>query len=55
MLIPARIEDEAKRTAIKDFLTWMLTDGQQYCEPLAYAKLPSEVVARELKAVALIQ
>ena len=55
LLIPARIEDPVKRTAIKDFLTWMLTAGQQYCEPLAYAKLPKEIVARETKAIALIQ
>ena len=55
LLIPARIEDLAKRAAIKDFLAWMLNAGQQLCEPLAYAKLPEEVVARETKAIALIQ
>ena len=55
LLIPARIEDPAKRAAIKDFLTWMLNAGQEQCEPLAYAKLPKEVVARETKAIALIQ
>ena len=55
LLIPAQIQDLAKKTAIKDFLTWMLTSGQQFCEPLAYAKLPKEVVAKEQKAIALIQ
>jgi phosphate transport system substrate-binding protein len=55
LLIPARIEDPAKRTAIKNFLTWMMAAGQEYCEPLAYAKLPKEVVAKETKAIALIQ
>jgi phosphate transport system substrate-binding protein len=55
LLVPTRIEDAAKRAAVKDFLTWMLTAGQQYCEPLAYAKLPQEVVARETQAIALIQ
>jgi phosphate transport system substrate-binding protein len=55
LLIPAQIQDAAKKTAIKDFLTWMLTSGQQFCEPLAYAKLPKEVVAKEQKAIALIQ
>jgi phosphate transport system substrate-binding protein len=55
LLIPAQIQDPAKKTAIKDFLTWMLTSGQQFCEPLAYAKLPKEVVAKEQKAIALIQ
>jgi phosphate transport system substrate-binding protein len=55
LLIPAQIQDPAKKAAIKDFLTWMLTSGQQFCEPLAYAKLPKEVVAKEQKAVALVQ
>jgi phosphate transport system substrate-binding protein len=55
LLIPEQIQDPAKKAAIKDFLTWMLTSGQQFCEPLAYAKLPKEVVAKEQKAVALIQ
>ena len=55
LLIPARMEDPAKRAAIKDFLTWMMGPGQQYCEPLAYAKLPKEIVAKEIKAIALIQ
>ena len=55
LLIPAQIQDAAKKAAIKDFLAWMLTTGQQSCEPLAYAKLPKEVVAKEQKAIALIQ
>jgi phosphate transport system substrate-binding protein len=55
LLIPSKISDSAKRDAVKDFLKWMMTDGQQYCEALAYAKLPKEVVAKEIKAVAQIQ
>jgi phosphate transport system substrate-binding protein len=55
LLIPAKIQDTAKRDAIKGFLTWMMSAGQQYCEPLAYAKLPQEVVAKEQKAIALVQ
>ena len=55
LLIPAKIDDAAKRDAIKGFLTWMVTSGQQFTEPLAYAKLPKEVVAREQKAIALVQ
>jgi phosphate transport system substrate-binding protein len=55
LLIPAQIQDAAKRDVIKDFLHWMLTAGQQDCEPLAYAKLPKEVVAKEEKAIAMIQ
>ena len=55
LLIPAQIQDAAKKAVIKDFLGWMLTSGQQFCEPLAYAKLPKEVVAKEQKAIAMIQ
>ena len=55
LLIPAQIEDAAKRDAIKGFLTWMMADGQQYCEGLAYAKLPKEVVAKEKKQLAMVQ
>jgi phosphate transport system substrate-binding protein len=55
LLIPAQIQDAAKKAAIKDFLDWMMTSGQQLCEGLAYAKLPKEVIAKEQKAVAMIQ
>jgi phosphate transport system substrate-binding protein len=55
LLIPAKIDDAAKRDAIKGFLAWMITSGQQFCEPLAYAKLPKEVVAKEQKAIAMVQ
>jgi len=55
LLIPAQIQDAAKREAIKDFLKWMLSDGQKFNEGLSYAQLPKEVIARESKAIALIQ
>ena len=55
LLIPAKIQDAGKRDAIKGFMKWMLTDGQAYAEPLSYAKLPKEVVAKEMKAVNDIQ
>jgi phosphate transport system substrate-binding protein len=55
LLIPAEIKDDAKKNDIKDFLNWMLTTGQNDAEGLTYAKLPKEVVARELKAIALIK
>jgi phosphate transport system substrate-binding protein len=55
LLIPAQIQDGAKKQAIKDFLKWMLNDGQNYNEALSYAKLPKLVVAKEEKAIALIQ
>jgi hypothetical protein len=33
----------------------MLADGQNYAEALSYAKLPKEVVSKELKAISKIQ
>jgi phosphate transport system substrate-binding protein len=55
LLIPSKFSDTGKRDAVKGFLKWMMTDGQQYCEGLAYAKLPKEVVAKEIKAIDKIQ
>ena len=55
LLIPAQIQDAGKRDIIKGFLKWMLTDGQKDCAGLSYAPLPAPVVAKELKAIALVQ
>ncbi len=55
LLIPANISDPQKKKVITDFLRWMLTDGQQFTEALAYAQLPKAVVAKETKAISLIQ
>jgi phosphate transport system substrate-binding protein len=55
LLIPAKFSDVGKRDAIKGFLKWALTDGQNYAENLSYAKLPAEVVKKETKALSSIQ
>jgi phosphate transport system substrate-binding protein len=55
LLIPEKFTDAAKRDAIKGFLKWALADGQSYAEALSYAKLPKEVVAKEVKAIGKIQ
>lgn len=55
LLVPAKIQDGAKRDAIKGFLKWMLADGQGYAEQLSYAKLPKEVVEKEKKAIDKVQ
>jgi phosphate transport system substrate-binding protein len=55
LLVPAIIEDETKRQVIVEFLRWMLTEGQKHAEPLAYARLPKEVVAKEMKAISEIK
>jgi phosphate transport system substrate-binding protein len=55
LLIPAKIEDPAKKKAMTDFLKWMLADGQGMTEALLFAKLPKPVVAKELKAISAVK
>ena len=55
LLVPSKIQDGAKRDAIKGFLKWMLADGQGYAEALSYAKLPKEVIEKEKKAIDKVQ
>jgi phosphate transport system substrate-binding protein len=55
LLIPAKIADPTKKKALTDFLAWMLKDGQAMASPLGYAPLPTEVVAKETKAIAKIK
>jgi phosphate transport system substrate-binding protein len=55
LLVPAKFSDTGKRDAIKGFVKWMLAEGQEQTEALSYAKLPKEVVAKEIKALDSIQ
>jgi len=55
LLIPEKFKDAGKRDALKKFLTWAITDGQGSAENLSYAKLPKEVVDKELKAINKVQ
>jgi phosphate transport system substrate-binding protein len=55
LLIPQKFQDVGKRDAIKGFLNWMLSEGQDSVETLSYAKLPKEVVEKEKKAINNIQ
>lgn len=55
LLIPQKFQDGGKRDAMKGFLKWMLSDGQDSVEALSYAKLPKEVVEKEKKAINNIQ
>ncbi len=55
LLIPEKFTDTGKRDALKGFIKWALTDGQAYAENLSYAKIPKEIVAKELKAIDKIQ
>ncbi len=56
LLIPEKIADKGKKTAIVNFIKWMLDkDAQALAESLDYASLPKPVVAKELKAIAKVQ
>jgi len=52
MLIPAQIQDAGKAKAVRDFLAWMLTEGQQVAPTLFFAPLPKAVVEKEQKQLA---
>ena len=55
LLVPVKIEDAAKKKAIKDFLAWMLTTGQKDAPGLDFAPLPKSVAEKAQKQIALIQ
>ena len=55
LLVPTHIADAAKAKSIKEFLGWMLADGQKLAAGLSYAPLPKEVVAKEIAQIKKIQ
>jgi phosphate transport system substrate-binding protein len=55
LLIPTKMANANNGKAVKDFLTWMLTKGQTYCEALSYAQLPKPIIAKEMKQIAMLQ
>src|SRR5690606_4664882 len=46
--------DEVTETALKDFATWGLTEGDALAEELLYSPLPGSLEARALEKVNLI-
>ena len=55
LLIPEKISDPAKQKAMVSFLKWAITKGQDSVESLDYSKLPTQVVAKEEQAIALVK
>src|SRR5438046_4357307 len=51
LLVPTRIKDAEKGRAMKDFLAWMLVDGQKLAPALQYAPLPEAVIGLERPAL----
>ncbi len=54
MLVPSTM-DKTRGEALKGFLAWGLTDGQQLLPALSYATVPKNVVAQEMKAMKQLQ
>jgi phosphate transport system substrate-binding protein len=48
MLLYKQPQDAERAKAMRDFMKWALTDGQQYAKALGYAPLPKAVVDKEL-------
>lgn len=55
LLVPSKIEDAQKEKAMKGFLKWAITTGQNSVESLDYAKLPQSVVDKEEKQIDMIK
>jgi hypothetical protein len=53
-LLLYRHYDETKAAALKDYITWCLTDGQEFSESLGFVRLPPRVVSRAVRAVGSI-
>ena len=47
LLVPAKSADAAKGARLKDFLNWMLNDGEKEVSALYYAPLPDALIAKE--------
>jgi phosphate transport system substrate-binding protein len=54
LLVPTRFADAEKGKAMRRFLEWMLSSGQQMAPALHYAPLPAQVVTLEKAAIAKI-
>ena len=51
IVVPSHMADEAKRSAIRAFLQWMLGPGQRQAAALGYLALPKEIVSREQESI----
>lgn len=55
LLVPNKFKDAEKSAAMKNFLTWAVTKGQDQAESLDYARLPKVIAAKVEKRIALIK
>lgn len=55
LLIPEQSKDPNKGKVLKEFLTWMLNDGQKIAPQLHYAPLPGDVRSKVTAAIASVR
>ncbi len=51
ILVPVQTRNPESKKALKEFLSWILTDGQKYAADLYYSPLPQEIAAKAQKVV----
>jgi len=51
ILLSENKETATKQEALKDFLRWVLNEGQTYVEPAGFARLPKGMVEQEVNAI----
>jgi phosphate transport system substrate-binding protein len=55
LLVYKQYDDQRKAAALKQYLTWCLTEGQAFNEALGYVRLAPQVIARTMAALDSIQ
>jgi phosphate transport system substrate-binding protein len=55
LLLPKQGKDPAKEQTLKDFVQYVITDGQNSAEGLDYSKLPQGVEEQDQKLLAQVQ
>jgi len=55
LLIPVQAKDAQRGKIIKDFLNWMVDDGQNMVTQLSYAPLPKEVAGKVKTTIAQVR
>jgi phosphate transport system substrate-binding protein len=51
MMVYKEYKDSAKSDAVKKWIQWVLTDGQQLNDELDYTRIPADVAQRALQVV----
>jgi phosphate transport system substrate-binding protein len=55
LLLYGKYPDHKKAQALKDFVTWSVSDGQKFAEGLGFISLPPHISEVAIKAISEIQ